>query len=219
MGYEPRLAAVQDQARHALDQFASRCEQEGVPHAETTRVGAPHEQFLEEAKSCDLILIGRGSQFRFIAGDDEADDTLKKVLKESPLPVVVVPMTTPTEGPVVIAFDGSLQATHALTAFQATGLGESNAVHVLSVGPNASQTAHHAEICPRLLGDHGIEAVPHALVTSEPPAEVILENASRLNASLLVMGAYGQPAFREFFLGSVTRKVHEDTAVPLFLTH
>ena len=26
----------------------------------------------EEAQSCDLILLARGSQFRFIAGDDEA---------------------------------------------------------------------------------------------------------------------------------------------------
>ena len=34
---------------------------------------------------------GRGSQFRFITGDDEADDTLKKVLKDTPRPVVVVP--------------------------------------------------------------------------------------------------------------------------------
>jgi nucleotide-binding universal stress UspA family protein len=219
MGYEPRLAAVQDQAREALDQFARQCEQEGVPHAEVKRIGVPHEQFCEEAKTSDLIVIGRGSQFRFIAGDDEANETLKRVLKESPRPVVVMPRTTPKEGPIVIAFDGSLQAAHALTAFEATGLGESHEVHIFSIGPKATETADLTEIAHALLEKRGIDAVPHALVTSEPAAKVILDQTSRLNASLLVMGAYGQPVFREFLLGSVTRKVLEDTLVPLFLTH
>ena len=57
------------------------------------------------------------------------------------------------------------------------------------------------------------------LVTSAPPAEVILEQIGRLNAGLLVMGAYGQPVLREFFLGSVTRTVLQECRVPLFLFH
>ena len=219
MGYEPRLAAIEEEASQYLARFAGRCEQEGLPHAEVKRIGVPHEQFCEEAKSCDLVLIGRGSQFRFITGDDEADETLKKVLKDSCRPVVVVPTTGPADGPVVIAFDGSLQAVRALTAFQATGLCQSYAVHIVSVATKATESGQHAEMARALLHDHGTEAVPHALVTKQPAAEAILEQASRLNASLLVMGAYGQPALREFFLGSVTRKVLEEAQVPLFLTH
>jgi nucleotide-binding universal stress UspA family protein len=34
-----------------------------------------------------------------------------------------------------------------------------------------------------------------------------------------VMGAYGQPALREFFLGSVTRRMLTECPVPLFLFH
>ena len=48
---------------------------------------------------------------------------------------------------------------------------------------------------------------------------MILKEAGEQNASLLVMGAYGRPALREFFLGSVTQKVLENTPVPLFLSH
>ena len=113
MGYEPRLAAVKLQAQQLLDQFASRCDEEGVKHAEITRVGSPDEQFRAESQSCDIILLGRGSHFRFIAGDDEGDDTLKKVLKNALRPVVMVPTTTFPEGPIVVAYDGSLQATRA----------------------------------------------------------------------------------------------------------
>ena len=57
------------------------------------------------------------------------------------------------------------------------------------------------------------------LESSAPPAKVILEQIGRLNAGLLVMGAYGQPGLREFFLGSVTRTLLQETPVPLLLFH
>jgi nucleotide-binding universal stress UspA family protein len=56
------------------------------------------------------------------------------------------------------------------------------------------------------------------VVTSQRIGKAILEHTSRLNASLFVMGAYGQPALREFFLGSVTRTLLEEASVPLFLS-
>ena len=52
-----------------------------------------------------------------------------------------------------------------------------------------------------------------------PPAEVILGKIRYLEASLLVMGAYGQPVLREFFLGSVTRTVLKESPVPVFCSH
>jgi nucleotide-binding universal stress UspA family protein len=219
MGYEPRLAAVHERAQEALAQFATLCDEEGVAHTEIKRTGSPHEQFCEEAQSCDLILIGRGSQFRFIAGDDEGDETVKQVLKNACRAVVVVPLPSAGEGPIVIAYDASHQAHHALTAFRATGLGKSHPVHILSIGADAAQAAEHAEKARAFLSEHGIVAVPQPLVTSQRIGEAILEHTSRLNASLLVMGAYGKPALREFFLGSVTRKLLEEASVPLFLSH
>ena len=45
---------------------------------------------------------------------------------------------------------------------------------------------------------------------------MILKKAQALEAGLLVMGAYGQPAIREFFLGSVTRKVLKESSIPVF---
>jgi nucleotide-binding universal stress UspA family protein len=36
---------------------------------------------------------------------------------------------------------------------------------------------------------------------------------------MLVMGAYGKSAFRDFFLGSVTKRMLERADVPVFLFH
>jgi nucleotide-binding universal stress UspA family protein len=218
MGYGLRLATVQENAQRALDQFASRCKEQGVAHVEVKRVGSPHEEIQQEAQTCDLIVMAKGSQFRFITGDDEADDTLKRVLKDTPRPVVIVPATASEEGPVVIAYDGSLQAARALASFEATGLGEGADVHIISVGASLSEAAEHARRCRTFLSYHKIESIAHAS-SSSGPAEVILDQVRRLRAGLLVMGAYGQPVLREFFIGSVTRTLLNESPVPIFCFH
>ena len=79
--------------------------------------------------------------------------------------------------------------------------------------------ARHADRAVEFLHPHGIEATPHPVDTSVPTAEVILRKVRYLEAGLLVMGAYGQPVLREFFLGSVTRTVLEESPVPVFCYH
>lgn len=219
MGYEARLADIHRRAGQLLDQFAARCDEAGVAHAEVKAVGSPDERIQEEAQTCDVILLTRRSHLRFIAGDNEGEVTLRKVLKDTPRPMVAVPKTEWPEGPVVIAYDGSLQAARALAAFAATGLGESGKIHVIGVGSSTIAMAECTDRACKFLSHHKIEVVVHALSSSAPPEEVILEQVRRLGAGLLVMGAYGRPVIREFFVGSVTRKMLEESPVPLFLYH
>ncbi len=119
----------------------------------------------------------------------------------------------------MIAYDGSLQAARSLAAFEGTGLGESGQVHIVSVGGSARETAQHAERACKFLSHHKIKSIAHVSSSFSGPADVILEEVRRLKAGLLVMGAYGQPILREYFVGSVTRKLFEESPVPLFLYH
>jgi nucleotide-binding universal stress UspA family protein len=132
------------------------------------------------------------------------------VLRDAPRPIVVVPPREFPEGPVVIAYDGSLQAARALAAFEATGLGKSGEVRITSVAPTAEEAARHAQRARIFLSHHKIEAVEHVLRSAGPPEEAILDLVVRLNAALLVMGACGQPVLREYFVGSVTRNVLQE---------
>jgi nucleotide-binding universal stress UspA family protein len=219
MGYEARLADVHRQADEVLEQFATQCIEKGVAHAEVKAVGSPHERIAEEAQSCDLILLARGSHFRFIAGDVEGNETLKRVLKDAPRPIVNVPAKIDAGDSIVVAYDGSLQSARALASFQASGLGESGKVHVVSIDASANEAARRCERARAFLSYHNLESVAHTLPTSTPPEQVILDQIRDLNAGLVVMGAYGQPVLREFFVGSVTRKLLEKSPVPLFLDH
>jgi nucleotide-binding universal stress UspA family protein len=90
---------------------------------------------------------------------------------------------------------------------------------VVSVAAEHATAARHADRAVEFLRSHEINVCPRPLASAAPPAEVILEQARQLGARLLVMGAYGQPAIREFFFGSVTRTVLKESPVPLFLYH
>ena len=130
-----------------------------------------------------------------------------------------MPETLPDGEAVVVAYDGSLQAARALYAFEASGLGTSREVHVVSVASDYQEAARRADRAVGFLHLHGIEAIPHPVDTAVSTAEVILRKVRCLEAGLLVMGAYGQPALREFFLGSTTRTVLEESPVPVFCYH
>ncbi len=220
MGYENRMAEYQRRAEGLVSAFAARCTRAGVPHEEVIGVGSPPEIFGREASARDLILLPARSHFQFTAREDAPDDgLLKRVLKDTPRPIVAVPEATPPDGPVVIAYDGSLQAERALSAFESTGLAEVGPVHVVSVAADPSEAARRAEQARQFLGVHRVPATMHIVTSAAPAAPLLLAEARRLGAGLLVMGAYGQPVLREFFLGSVTRSLLAECPIPMFLYH
>jgi nucleotide-binding universal stress UspA family protein len=216
--YRERMADARRQVEQFLEQFALRCAEARVACKVLEDVGLPCEQIALEAQRYDLILLGQKTRFHFEI-QERRDDTLTKVLKGSPRPVVVVPETWAEGHSVVVAYDGSLAAARALHAFQGTGLERSRDIHVVSVHPDRKEAARHAERAVDYLRFHEIRAAAHPLASSGAPAEAILGQLRDLGAGLLVMGAYGQPTLREFFLGSTTSTMLRESPVPLFLFH
>jgi nucleotide-binding universal stress UspA family protein len=214
----PRLSHSRHRAEETLEQFARRCGEAGVTWRTLEGVGSPYVQILMEAQYFDLILLGLETHFDY-GHEGEPDETLSKVLRDSPRPVVAVPKAPGGDESVVVAYDGSLQASRTLYAFEASGLGRSQEIHVVSVAPDTRDAAVTANRAVGFLRLHGIEATSEPVGSPSPAAELILGKVRDFKAGLLVMGAYGQPALREFFLGSVTRSVLKATPVPVFCYH
>jgi nucleotide-binding universal stress UspA family protein len=212
------LADARRHADEVLRDFGGRCDEAGVRHCVLEDAGAPYVQILTEAQRFDLVLLGLRTHFDF-GWQDQPDDTPGRVLRDSPRPVVVVPKDPAGREAVVVAYDGSLQSARALAAFEASGLAHSREVHVVAVVEDRQAAGRHVERAAEFLRSHGVEARPHRVESVRPPAEVILERAEHLGAGLLVMGAYGQPVLREFFLGSVTRQVLKHATIPVFCFH
>ncbi len=219
VGYEGRLAELNRQVDQLLADLSARCARENIEFASIKRVGSPAEIIEREAQVVDVVLLPHRPHFRFTARDDEPDDTVQKVLRNSPRPVVVVPAAPPRDGPVVVAYDGSLPAARALAAFEASGLAQSGHVVIVCVAVPENGGAERAQRARQFLASHQIEAEVEVITASGPPVPLILERVKELRAGLVVVGAYGQPVLREFVIGSVTRTILEACPVPIMAFH
>jgi nucleotide-binding universal stress UspA family protein len=164
------------------------------------------------------VLLGKETHFEFET-TRRPDGTLVRVLRHGCRPVVVAPLKLPKTREVVVAYDGSVQAARALQAFEASGLAHDRGIHVVTVADSQLEAARIADRAVQFLSLHDISARAIPLESRGQPAEVILDHVNRVNAELLVMGAYGKPTIREFFLGTVTRLVLGRATVPVFLYH
>ena len=92
------------------------------------------------------------------------------------------------------------------------------------LGLNRPIALQYAEYLSKTLtGDLG-QSLPNrravtAMILERLPATLLLRELAELEAGLLVMGAHKKPILKEFFLGSVTKSILNDSTVPLFLYH
>jgi nucleotide-binding universal stress UspA family protein len=213
-----RLHRAHRQVEQFLGQFALRCQEAGVASKLLEETGPPAEVIIREGQRFDLVVLGKQTYFQF-ATQDGPCDTLSTVIRSAPRPVVTIPEKLGAGNSVVIAYDGSLQAARTLQAFEGSGVYQGCAVHIVSIAPQHAEAARHADRAAEFLRFHDVRVEVHPLASSAKPAGVLLDQIRQHNGSLLVMGAYGQPMLREFFLGSVTRTLLKESPVPLFLYH
>jgi nucleotide-binding universal stress UspA family protein len=221
--YRERIASARHEVERFLAQFTLRCAEAGVAAKVLEDVGMPYEQIELQAQRYDLILLGQQTRFHFET-QEGYDDTVRRVLKDSPRPVITVPARLeirPDEpgNTVLVAYDGSLQSARALNAFHATGLAGVLPITIVSVHPEHGAAARAAERAVDYLRLHEIKAEAQPIALNESPARAIQALARELKSVLIVMGAYGQPVLKEFFLGSVTRTLLAESRIPLFLYH
>ncbi len=218
--YDQLLKEARHNVEQVLERFAIRCSDENVSHKLLEDEGQPCERILTELQRYDLLILGCKTHFRYANGQHTCQ-TLEHVLRAASRPVVVAPKSLASVLPsgVVVAYDGSVQAARALQAFLASGLAGIGAIDIVSIHPNSSvEAARIADRAVEFLRFHNFEAERVPLVGNQAGRR-FLSHAKEKNAELLVMGAYGQPRVKEFFLGSATGTALEESSIPLFLFH
>jgi len=214
-----RLTHERHDVENRLSALAVRCAQAHVAFKPLEHVGRPSVDILLEAQRFDLIVMPRHTQYFHTVTENGFGKALWEVLRAAPRPVIAVPDHATTGTSVVIAYDGSVQAARALQAFTASGLAANRCIHVVSLDQDPVEAARRGDRAIEFLASHSIEATLHPESDQPHTAEQLMEHAYRLDAGLLVMGAYGQPRVCEFVLGSVTRALLSNCTIPLFLYH
>ena len=145
---------------------------------------------------------------------------LSEVLVRSPTPVLALPASprpAALQGVAVVAWDGSKAAARALRAAVPL-LRNFAAVHVLVVTPRNRLELPSTDVL-RYLSRHDVHAEYRELPRVESVEETLAAEARRLDAGLVVMGAYGHSRLREFLTGGVTRYFVRSAERALLLSH
>jgi nucleotide-binding universal stress UspA family protein len=216
----PLIERVRQDYDRVLEQYAGRCGEAGVSCTTPSQTSLSLDRVLFEAQRHDLIVMDR---LRTLVPGFEGPQSqnLGRILKHSPRPIVMVPPhgAAGDRREVMVAYDGSLQSARALYSAAFSVLESDAKVHIVSVAAARAESARAADQAIAFLRLHQVDAIPHPIESHESPSGVILDQADRLGAGLIVMGAYGEPVLREFFLGSVSRNILEESRVPVFLAH
>lgn len=145
---------------------------------------------------------------------------LETVLFESGRLILVAPPEPPAslDGPVVIAWNGSNESARTI-ALAAPFLRRTERIIVLSVeggmvpGPSARDVA-------RSLARSGITSdAVEIKADGRSPGEVILAEAQRFSAAILVKGAYTHSRLRQMIFGGATHHILQNATLPVLMAH
>jgi len=123
---------------------------------------------------------------------------------------------------VVVAWDASREATRALSEAQAL-LEMAEQVTVVTVDAKPKMFGHGDQPGANIaahLARRGLPAEVRNVDSMGRPASLaILEEATALNADLVVMGGYAHSRLRELVFGGATRELLRTTKIPLLMAH
>lgn len=205
---------------NAAADFATFARSHGVPEAAWVvaesgvarvlrRLGAWHDLAVLE---CDMV------------GHEGLFEVLGEALLACHMPCLVLPPGSGAElafERIAIGWNGSLQAARAIHAALPL-LARASDVRVID-GVSDREEADDGvpSFEPRsYLARHGIAARLHTIdVDPQAAGATLLEEAHRMQADLLVMGAYGHSRLRERIFGGATRHLLAHADVPLLMQH
>lgn len=172
---------------------------------------------VDQARCADLFIATRP-----YGGAETAvwPDLVEAVLFGSGRALLLVPPGRHRHGPiqsVLVAWNGSREAARALRE----GLDfieQAARVVVLVVDPPAD-TETYAEVKAHLAHHNVVAEVVTAVRRDRDVADVILEEARRMSADLVLMGAYGHTRLRERVFGGATRDMLTASESPVLVAH
>ena len=209
------LEETEKKANTILDDFSRICADRNINailHADT---GSPVSELIEESKFHDFIVIGKQTAFEFNA--NETYETLQRVLRNGLIPVLAVPDSVRDIQKVLVAYDNSIPASKAVHMFLLLGIWNACDITLLTVNDDAETAQTLLDTLGEFFESYGIK--PDIATRSGHPDTTIKSYIAENDIDMLVMGAYGRKSVREFFVGSVTQHLIQETTIPLFLYH
>jgi nucleotide-binding universal stress UspA family protein len=215
--------ALREGATKALNEFETIAGQMGVLSCEMRLViDEPEAGLCLQARYSDLVVVGQAdpeeSTSRVIA------DLPEFVVLNCARPVLIVPYAGKFEtvgSNVLVAWDGSMEATRAVT----------NAIPLLKHAKNVAvvlfNTSKRSDVhgeqpgadIALFLARHDIKVEVLQQRTNIDIGNALLSLTVDHSSDMIVMGCYGHTRFREVLLGGVTMTILKTMTVPVMMSH
>ncbi len=205
---------------HALD-FVKLLEErrttDGAPITASYREmhDAPIERLVDEGGKHDLVVIGRARQKQGLA-----QDTLEMLIRQCARPLLI-PAATVTDsvtGTIVVGWNGSENVRKAVRTCEPL-LARAQRLVFVSIGTLDVAPARGVDELVTQFVALGVRAELQTVETRHSVADALARAAGEFDASLVVMGAYGQWRLRQLVLGSCTEDALRCIDRPILLMH
>ena len=184
--------------------FHSRCSSSNIEGRFLSIRGVPSTVIRDRAKTADFIVMGNVDK-RTGEGTDQSE-TVVSLLRALARPLLVVPDDPSGEPKIVIAYDGSLPSDRALrAAAEFAAISDMTTLHLLTVSATADECKTVQAPAVEYLSAYDLHVVP-VCVTGKPE-EAIPAYVEQIDASVLVIGAFGPNRMKESVFGSTTQAV------------
>jgi nucleotide-binding universal stress UspA family protein len=218
-----QVELMRGNAERALLEFDALAGQTGVASYERRLVQDDFDGGMAlQARYADLVVLSQTDPEDAVLG--AWNDLPEYVLLNAVRPVLMVPYAGRWEhvgSGVLVAWDGSMEATRAVTAALPL-LKQAARVTVVVFNPQSRYGVHGQQPGADLalyLSRHGVRVEVSAQPTALDAGNALLSLAADTGADLLVMGGYGHARLREMLLGGVTATILRDMTLPVLMAH
>jgi len=217
------MGGVQVSALESLKEAVEEAERRAQAHFQT--MDYHHKRFLAlgspvaselamEARLSDVVVFGSDAP----RGRGPLLEAFHQVLMEERRPVLIARSLPSLSDTIAVAWDGGREATRS-ARIAAPWLAKAHRVVILAA-PQATPRAFDPERLKALFAERGVTAEVETLSQPGEPGPILLATCRRLDARLLVAGAFGHPRFQQFMFGGTTKHLMQAADGPsLFLAH
>jgi nucleotide-binding universal stress UspA family protein len=205
---------LEEKAEEVLKRCAQKAGQAKVDFVTAKIAGSPVEVICEQARKVDLIVMGRRGEYARWEGK-LMGATLDGAVREANKPILVLPKEHRAIRKMLVAYDRSPQANHALQMAADLAFHLKGPLVVLVVDDDAASGQATIQEAEEYLSPFALKV--SSQLSKGRAGEQVLKACQAENIDLVIMGAHGHTRLREALLGSTTEEVLRQTGLPLLM--
>ena len=215
-----RISPIQTEEQLINDQiryFEKRCAKAGLEyrsHRDTEKFAL--EELQIETRFADLMVLS-GEMFYENIGKDQPNDYLKKVLRQTECPVLIVPEDYTLPNTVVLAYNGRPDSVFAIKQFTYLFPQFYSWETTLVTVEDDNEPLPFQELIEELAAKHFANLTLEVL--SNATEKSFLNSISGKTDTMLVAGAFGRSEFSNLFKKSFLTDIIKDHKIPVFVGH